>query len=55
MCDPSLEIKRGLMDFTKNHEFFFMVTVREMSFHACSLHVRNFHSWRETNHVEKDK
>ena len=43
------------MDFTKNHEFYFMVTVRELSFHTCSLHVRNFHSWRETNHVEKDK
>ena len=46
------------MDFTKNREFFFTVTVLELEFSnstARLLQARIFHSWRETNHVAKDQ
>ena len=58
------------MDFTKNREFFFSVTVPKLEFSPRefqiqfnsiwadflrSLQGRIFHSWRETNHVAKDQ
>ena len=42
------------MDFTKNREFFFTVTVRELEFPRREFQFPRlihfiFHSWRETN------
>ena len=54
--------KRGLMDFTKNGEFFSWSRCKNWTFqgvnfkfHARSLCARIFHSWHETNHVGKDQ
>ena len=41
------------MDFTKNREFFSRSRCVNFKFLAHSLHVRIFHSWRETNHVRQ--
>ena len=44
------------MDFTKNREFFFTVTVRELEFSRREFQIPRlihsiFHSWRETNQI----
>ena len=44
----TLHVKRGLMDFTKNREFFFTVTVREFEFPHCEFQIpRLIHSMWE--------
>ena len=57
------------MDFTKNRDFFFSVTVPELEFSPREFQIQFnsvwadflrslqgwiFHFWRETNHVAKD-
>ena len=62
LLNVTLHSRRGVMGFTKKREFFschgawiWVFTAWNFKFHACSPHVRIFHSSPETDDVAKNK